>query len=204
MPIRKNPLLKLTKRFRKDEDGVAAIEFAIIAPIMITMYFGLSEMATAIAVDRRISHGANVAADLLTQQAQMSPIDIEETLAASVRVMGVANVGDITMQIQSYVLDSNDQMVSEGLINFNTGASNLPAFDASTLSARVLSQTSGVVVTRVAYTYSPLQLRYFDSDITLSETFLLKPRRSNAVVFAEAQGKVATCTGTSFGDVTCS
>ena len=204
MPIRKNPLLKLTKRFRKDEDGVAAIEFAIIAPIMITMYFGLSEMATAIAVDRRISHGANVAADLLTQQAQMSPIDIEETLAASVRVMGVANVGDITMQIQSYVLDSNDQMVREGLINFNTGASNLPAFDASTLSARVLSQTSGVVVTRVAYTYSPLQLRYFNSDITLSETFLLKPRRSNAVVFAEDQGKISTCTGTSFGDVTCS
>ena len=204
MPIRINPFLKLTKRFRKDDDGVAAIEFAIIAPIMITMYFGLSEMATAIAVDRRISHGANVAADLLTQQAEMAPLDIEETLAASVRVMGVSNVSDITMQIQSYVLDRNDQMVSEGLINFNTGASNLPAFDASTLSTRVLSQTSGVVVTRVAYTYSPLKLRYFNSDITLSETFLLKPRRSNAVVFAEDLGKIVTCTGTSFGDVTCS
>ncbi len=197
-------LPKPVSRLCKDEEGVAAIEFAIIAPIMIAMYFGLAEMATAISVDRRISHGANVAADLLTQNATMTADDIEESLAAAVRVMGVRNVNDITFEVQSYALDDDGNMISEGFVELNSGRSALPSLDVSSLDDRILSDTSGVVITRVAYTYSPFKLQFFDTDITLSETFLLKPRRSVSVVLAEDEGKILDCTGTAFDNITCS
>ena len=196
-------LPKPLSRLYKDEDGVAAIEFAIIAPLMIVMYFGLAEMATAISVDRRISHGANVAADLLTQNATQTAAGVEESLVAAVRVMGVQNVEDITFEIQSYALDDTGAMISEGFVELNAGQSALPPLDLSTLDDRILSDSSGVVITRVAYTYTPFQLQFFDTDITLSETFFLKPRRSVSVVLAEAEGKVLNCTGTAFDNITC-
>lgn len=194
---------KTVTKLRKDEEGVAAIEFAIIAPLMIVMYFGLAEMASAISVDRRVSHGANVAADLVTQNAQMTTNDIEEALVAAVRVMGVDNVSDVTIDIRSYVMDTNGIPQPEGVVQFNSGAATLKNFNVATLDTRILNETSGVVVTRVAYTYTPLKLRFFDTDITLNETFMLKPRRSNAVILAEDNGKNLSCSGNTFASINC-
>ena len=199
----KTRLQQSAARLRKDEEGVAAIEFAIIAPIMITMYFGLAEIASAISADRRISHGTNVAGDLVTQNAEMTATEIEEALAAAVRVMGVSNAGKITIDMRSYTKEGDGTINSEGIVQLNSSANALPAFNAASLDEKILSETSGVVVTRVAYTYSPLKLRYFNTDITLKETFMLKPRRSNAVVLAAEAGKDISCTATNYGDVTC-
>jgi len=56
--------LQLIQRYKSAKDGVAAIEFVFVAPIMIAMYFGLAEMSLAISADRKISHGTNIAGDL--------------------------------------------------------------------------------------------------------------------------------------------
>lgn len=203
MKNRLKQLRNSVTRLRRDEKGVAAIEFAFIAPVMITMYFGLAEVAEAIAVDRSISHGTNVAGDLATQQAQLASSDIEEALAAALRVMNASDVSKVSIDIRSYSMDSAGTNV-EGVVQLNDGASNLPAFDVSELDDKILSEDSGVVVTRVAYTYTPLKLRFFNTDITLQETFLLKPRRSDAVILGENVPQTVTCSATNFSDVSCS
>jgi Flp pilus assembly protein TadG len=195
---------RLSRRYRDDERGIAAIEFAIIAPIMIGMYFGLAEIASAISVDRRISHGTNVAGDLATQQPDLKDGDIEEVIAAAVRVMGVSDVGQISIDMESFILPAKGQPPeSRGRIQLNSSVGNFSKFDASTLDEKLLNSKSGVVVTRVRYKYTPLQLRFFDSTITLEETFLLKPRRSDAVNFQDGAGSKIDCTATSYANVTC-
>jgi len=194
----------LSRKYRQDEDGIAAIEFAIIAPIMIGMYFGLAEIASAISVDRRVSHGTNVAGDMATQQPDIRLADIEEVVAASLRVMDIPNVSRVSMDIESFILPADSQPAeSRGRIRVNQGAGNFTNFDANSLDTKILNANSGVVVTRASYKYTPLQLRFFDSDITLRETFLLKPRRSDAVQIQDGMGSLIDCTATSFTDVTC-
>ena len=36
---------RAVRRFTRHQDGAAAVEFALIAPIMITMYFGVTELS---------------------------------------------------------------------------------------------------------------------------------------------------------------
>ena len=196
-------LLHTTARLRREDDGSAAIEFAFIAPVMILMYFGLAEIASAISVDRKISHGTNVAGDLITQDAEMDLAEIEEALSAAIRVMTVNDGGKVTVEMRSYTMDSDDKIRSEGIVQLNKGANTLPAFDPSTLDDKLLSDKSGIVVTRVAYTYTPLKLKFFDSDIMLKETFMLKPRRSDSVTLGDNRRQTITCTGTGYGDVSC-
>jgi Flp pilus assembly protein TadG len=196
--------VRLVGRFRQDEDGIAAIEFAIIAPIMIIMYFGLAEIASAISVDRRVSHGTNVAGDLATQQPEIRDGEIEEIVSAALRVLDIRDINNVSMDIESFILPSaGDPPESRGRIRVNNSAGGFTNFDASGLDTKLLNENSGVVVTRVSYEYTPIELRYFKSDISLEETFLLKPRRSDAVQIQDGNGSLIDCTATSFADVTC-
>lgn len=208
-PLRKLMLsvspLRLSRAYRTDERGIAAIEFAIIAPIMIGMYFGLAEIASAISVDRRISHGTNVAGDLATQQPELKDGDIEEIMSAALRVMEVPNVDKVSIDMESFILPAAGQPPeSRGRIRVNNSVGNFSSFDASGLDTKLLNEKSGVVVTRVRYQYTPLELRFFNSTITLEETFLLKPRRSDAVEFQAGNGSLVDCSAAHYSTVSCS
>ena len=194
-----------TRRFRDDEDGIAAIEFAIIAPIMIGMYFGLAEIAHAISTDRRISHGTNVAGDLATQQPELLGADIEEVLAAALRVMDIPDVDQVSIDMESFILPAAGQPAeSQGRIRLNNGIGNFANFDTTNLDPKLLNENSGVVVTRVKYNYTPLEFRFIDSTVTLQETFLLKPRRSDLVQIETGPGSLVDCSATDFSNVSCS
>ena len=198
-------LRQYTRRFRDDEDGIAAIEFAIIAPIMIGMYFGLAEIAHAISTDRRISHGTNVAGDIATQQPELLGASIEEVLSAALRVMDIPDVDQVSIDMESFILPAAGQPAeSQGRIRLNSGVGNFTSFDATNLDPKLLNENSGVVVTRVKYNYTPLEFRFIDTTVTLQETFLLKPRRSDSVQIQNGPGSLVDCSATDFSNVTCS
>ena len=53
--------------YRRDSRGVAAIEFAMIVPIMSAMFIGAVEVSQAITVDRRVTQVASSTADLVAR-----------------------------------------------------------------------------------------------------------------------------------------
>lgn len=175
-------------RFIKDKDGIAAIEFCFIAPVMIFMYFGMAEVATAISVDRNVSHSANVAGDLTTQSQTVSAAEMTEIMTATMMVMGIpqSKQNSVSIEIASYGRAADDSIINRGIATLNGPFPT--TFDASTLDTRILSSTSGVVVARVNYNYEPLKLRYMPSDFDLRETFMLKPRKSANVDIMDDSG----------------
>lgn len=175
-------LRKKFKNYAAANDGVAAIEFVFVAPIMIAMYFGLAEISSAIEANRKVSHAANVAGDLATQVASVTADDLSDIMTAANLIVGVTTnkVSNVKMELASFSRDSAGAVVPLGKASLN---GTLPPFNANDLDDLILSETSGVVVARLSYDYEPLKLKFFDSNITLNETFLLKPRKSAAVEF---------------------
>lgn len=195
-------MVRKSRSFKTDKSGVAAIEFAIIAPIMIGVYFGLAEVASAISVDRRVSHTANVVGDLATQTTELLNVDVEEVMAAAVRVLDLPNVNDVTIELRSYDLDANGNPRELGRATLNQGQ-DLQPFNPDTVDSRILNTTSGVVVARVAYSYTPLMLRFTDADINLRETFILKPRRSASVPIGDNPALPVKCSATTVTNISC-
>ena len=191
--ISNQKIVKLFKRYKAAQGGVAAIEFVFVAPIMIGMYFGLAEISTAITQDRQISHSANVAGDLTTQVATVNAAGMSEIMTATVKIMGVptSKLGSIKMELASFTRGATNNIVPLGKASLNgTYPEN---FNANTLDQLILSQASGVVVARVSYDYEPLGLnfqdfKFFNGNFRMSETFLLKPRTSANVDFLDAAG----------------
>ena len=184
-------LSSVTSRFSRNEDGMAAIEFGIIAPIMIAMYFGLAEIASAISIDRQISHSANVGGDLATQLESVSVDEMSEIMTATMLVMGIPSDRQkgVTVEIASYARASDDSIIEKGkAVLKGSEAVDLPTFNAAELDDHILNDVTGAVVARVNYVYQPLKLRFLNTDVNLSEVFTLKPRKSDNVDIHELDG----------------
>jgi len=195
MTLKSRFMSSLPSNFLKNKDGIAAIEFAFVAPLMIFMYFGMSEIATAISVDRQISHSANVAGDLTTQSETVSSVEMSEIMTATMLVMGIpeSKRNSVKIEIASFSRDTNDDIVEMGKATLN--APFPTAFNADALDNRILSSNSGIVVARVIYNYEPLKLRYTSANIDLTETFMLKPRKSaNVSIINDDDSTDFTCT----------
>lgn len=190
----KSRLHQSVARLRQNEDGLAAIEFAILAPLLISMYFGLAEVASAVAVNRSVSHATNVAGDLAAQTSNIDKTDLEDVLSATIRVMNIKNPSGATIQLDSWARDSDGKNTLIGSAIMNSGAAALPDFDPADIDNSLMSENSGILVARIAYNYSPLKLMYLKQDITMSDTFILKPRRSSEVTFGSTSGKSYSCT----------
>ncbi|MBB4304645.1 Flp pilus assembly protein TadG [Rhodobium orientis] len=79
--------LESARRFRRDLAGIAAVEFALLAPILITTFIGTVELSEAITVNRKITQTASTLADLVTQETQMTDDEISNVFSATETVM---------------------------------------------------------------------------------------------------------------------
>ncbi|WP_354415830.1 TadE/TadG family type IV pilus assembly protein [Mesorhizobium shonense] len=64
-------------RFCRDRQGVAAIEFAFIVPVLFIMYFITMEASQAIETSKKVSRIGSMVADLVTQQTTVKKADLD-------------------------------------------------------------------------------------------------------------------------------
>ncbi|TDR94697.1 TadE/TadG family type IV pilus assembly protein [Enterovirga rhinocerotis] len=67
--------------------GVAAIEFSLILPVMLVLYFGLTEVTPAINIKRKLSLVARTLADLSSRSATLSTDELKNIFSASSAIM---------------------------------------------------------------------------------------------------------------------
>ena len=203
------------RRIIQNDSGVAAMEFAIIAPMIIGLYLGLAELSSVLSVDRKVSHSASVAGDLATQVTSLNASQAEDLVSAVLQVADLGVNGNYVLRLQSYYRRPSGNVASEGLILYRNGNhGGLDPYDKDTLSEDMLPIGGGIVVASVKHAYIPFGFTRMEGDnkgkgflpsqLDLDETFLLKPRRSETVIIGEEGTHTRfLCTG-SANNVSCS
>ncbi len=177
-----------------DQRGVAAVEFALIAPVMLIFYFGMVEISLAVDADRNLSHSASLIGDLTAQDEVVTMSMIEDYIYGALAVLDVDEEEAKRVGIELYAFevttpDNPDTAVDErvieetGYAKFGQTLAGGVKFDADTIQDRILTDTSGVVVARMSYEYIPKVTQNAVGTKTFEETFILKPRRSATVSF---------------------
>jgi len=194
------------KRLKDAKDGIAAIEFAFIAPIMIALYFGMSEVAMGIMADRQVSHATSVTGDLTTQLPAMNGAELADVMTATIAVMGVKsnNLHRLTIELNSFQMniDGSVNRVGYARLGPEISAGGPAVYDPSGLNSQMFNSDSGVVVARINYQYQPTTMMFLNQ-FTMAETFVMKPRKSVSVPFDDAGMSDFTCIAGSDLKVTC-
>src|SRR4029077_1638399 len=70
-----------------DKRGVAAVEFAVIVPVMLVLFFGVEEFSSGVAVDRKVTLMARTLSDLTSQNTSVTDSQLTNFFNASSAIL---------------------------------------------------------------------------------------------------------------------
>jgi Flp pilus assembly protein TadG len=185
-------------KFRADKRGVAAIEFAFVAPLLLCMYFATMEASQAIKTDKKVSRIASMVADLVTQQQQTT---------TTVELDAILNIGQALVQpysrskpkivitaIQITDEDSPKVQVAWSRMMAGDGTGCIVESKGATTTVPAALNTRGAFLVRVqsCLDYKPVITwsgpdtpasgwTAAFSNISMKETYYLRPRMSQDI-----------------------
>lgn len=182
--------LQLLRRLKADNDGVAAVELALILPIAITMLSGSFELSNLLVADLKVTTAAETASDLIAQT-QPPPGGSTASFATT-----AAQIDDIVKAVQEIIVPNSTGTLTtlkvavvsiQNVAGHNTviwhaernGATQLTLTTAgvSTILTNTIPNTNdSVVIVATLYNYtSPLGL-VLAKNWSLSQTSVNRPR----------------------------
>lgn len=188
--MRKN-LALLLRRFGASERGVAAVEFALILPFLLTLYFGSLEAASLFTVDKRINSVSATLGDLVSQwdvDEDKSNRKIPETtwngyLAASTAIMAPYSTSGLSI-IVSLVKVKSDGTTQVLWSQANTGTAKTVgqpyAGFAQNEMMNQVARGACIFASETSYSYKPLLGQVFTNALTLTHTNYFMPRFGSA------------------------
>lgn len=175
----------LARRFARalgrETGGVAAVEFALVAPLLITTYFGICEISTYINADRKVTQVASTTADLISQYVQVSNAEINDVFKAADALIAPFSSTGMTIIVSS-VRRENDQFK----VTWSDGHNITARATNSTISvpdANLIPKDSGqtLIIAEVTYVHrSPISTVFMEG-APATDVFYLKPRRVLAI-----------------------
>ncbi|MBX3481493.1 MAG: pilus assembly protein [Caulobacter sp.] len=171
----------LFRRLARDKRGVSAVEFALIAPVLIAFYFGLAELTQAMMAERRASHTASSVGDLVAQSTQISDATLSDIFSIGKTIISPFPTTTLKMRVSSVVADASLSpkvawSSGDGMTPLSKGAT------ASVPSGLLTVAGDSVIISEASYSYdSPVDF-FVPQAVTFNKVFYLRPRKSDTVV----------------------
>jgi Flp pilus assembly protein TadG len=165
------------KRLGDDRRGVAAVEFAFIAPVLILAYFGVCELCGAMLAERKASHAASAIGDLVTQAQTLADSDVTDIFTVAQTIMLPYSSTGMDIRISSIQEQTNGTYqitwsCGSGYTALAKGAWTPP----SNFNTGIIQSGQSVIMSEVNYVYnSPVQY-VVPNAVTDYEVFYLRPR----------------------------
>jgi len=196
-----SPMQKMSLRVRgllNDRSGLAAVEFAMVFPIMVVLYFGVVEFASAIAVDRKATQVARTLSDLTSQSVSVADADIRNFGEAAKAIMTPYPPSPLVSSITEVYIDSVSGIArvqwSKGLAISATGdvsvvaaAPHNPGDVVVLPPSIVVAKGTYVIWSEVSYKYTPaVGIMLAQTGITFRDVAYTRPRLVLCVTYPSA------------------
>lgn len=166
--------------FKNRTEGVAAVEFALIFPLMISLYFGAIELGNGLLVNRKATNVASTAADLVAQVDIVNNSDMTDIFAASAAILAPFDASGIVITISSVVTEL-DGSTAIAWSDSHNGAAHSKG-ETISLPAGLATPGSSVIWAEVDYTYTSPIGKYLTGGVTIEDDFYARPRQSIEVL----------------------
>lgn len=167
------------RHFLAATEGIAAVEFALLLPLLLLVLFGTIELGTAIVIKSKLRTAASTVTEIANQYTTIQDSDMAGMLGAAAAI------------ITPYSISSTSVVISEITIN-NHGDATVTWSDALNGTARTTGSSitvpSGIAIANtvlllgeVRYLYSPAFGYAMTGAMTMSETLYAMPRSGASI-----------------------
>jgi Flp pilus assembly protein TadG len=141
-------------RFAGDQSAMAAVEFALILPILITLLFGGIDVTEAVAARRKAVQASSTMSDLIAQAKEVTTADVNNVFTAGNAIMTPFDASRLEAVVSSVQVDANK--VARIVWSQGRNASAHAKGNTFTLPDTLLIANSSLVVAEVVYNFRPV------------------------------------------------
>lgn len=162
------------QRFHKADDGIAAVEFALVVPIMIALFFASVEVSNILIVDRKVTTATAAIADLVAQDVEVTDSEMVDIFNVGAALLQPFDSASFSVTVSSVVDDGGTTRV-DWSEDFQGGAAS---GTATSLPPGVLTTGDSVILVEVTYTHNTVVGYFLADSVELTDRFYARPRRT--------------------------
>ncbi len=167
---------KILSKWVCEEDAIAAVEAALIFPMMLVLFLGVFDLGNAILANQKTIRASQVVADLITRENIVTDADIAEAIEAGRLAFEPIDTLTYGIDIASIRFDENgdSQIVWRETVNMS-------APDVLSAVDDLANPDDGVVMVSVAYEYNPVFSGFAVGQIQMNEVAFSRGRRTSVI-----------------------
>jgi Flp pilus assembly protein TadG len=176
-------LLAAFARLPRADKGVAAVEFALILPVMLVVYVGTLEASTLITMDRKVQSVAGAVGDLVARaDEQLTTSQLQDYFRAASGIMTPYSPTEVLQVVTAVAVaaDGTTQVVWTRQYVNGTYSATTPhtVGDEYPLPTEMIaiSLDSMVIAAEASYSYTPLLGIVINQPINLYRSSFFMPR----------------------------
>ena len=169
-------MIKLLRRGAADQDGAAAIEFALIFPILFVINVAAAEFLQAYQAQRNVSHIAAAMADVVAQSRSVSTADLDDVMTAGVVIIHPFPNAGLQQRVSSLSANATGSVSTDW-----TQKKSYTLTPGPSVPSGYLGANESVIVTDVIYDYHPTFGLFVPATIRFTRHAYVRPRLSQKV-----------------------
>jgi Flp pilus assembly protein TadG len=168
-------------KFSADRCGVAAIEFAILLPLMLALYLGCVEITNGVAIQRKVTLTARAVADVASQFTTIASSDMTNILNAAPDIIVPYQSSPLTAVVSELSINAQGQAAVVWSSSYNGTARTV----GSTVSipTNLAIANTYLILGEAQYAYAPGFAHSVVGNMTLSDAIYMRPRQSTSITF---------------------
>ncbi|MEM9740372.1 MAG: TadE/TadG family type IV pilus assembly protein [Pseudomonadota bacterium] len=181
---------RILARLRNDTRGVSAVEFALIAPVLVCFYFGCIEISTMLITDRKVTSTAASVGDLVARLPTIDTAEMNNVFNSTVINMAPNDFADTRIRVTSIQFASDGVTPVVGWSQSTTNWTANTAGAVMTVPTGIIPTGGSVIFAEVEFDYSSITGLYdpntgflFDVSRTITDSYYARPRRVDIIPF---------------------
>jgi Flp pilus assembly protein TadG len=166
-------------RFIRDRRGVTAVEFAMLLPVMITLYLGSAETSQGLAANRKVTLTAHALADLSSQYTDITNADMTNILNAGSAIIAPYSASNLQEVVSELAIDSQGQATV--VWSDTLGGTARTVGQIVTIPTSLAVPNTYLVLAEVSYNYNPTYGYVMTGTLTLGDQSYMHPRQSASI-----------------------
>lgn len=163
----------------RNDSGAALVEFALLAPVMILLFFGTVEVVQALEAHRKLAHTSAAVGDIIARERKLDGGEVQDILAAGPAMMAPFPSAGLGLRVMSFSADAGGSVRLDWQAAGSAYAGDAPP----SLPPAALAPGESVIVTDASYAYTPVFSLPVSGPLTFQKRTVHRPRLVAAIGF---------------------
>jgi len=168
------------RRLREDRSGFSAIEFALLLPIMLTIYFGIVELVQGVMADWQVAQVSSTVTNIVTQYTTISAsAQMPDVLQASAQIMAPYPAATGGIVVSCIAIDGS----GNATVSWSQALNATPRTAGQTMSlpAGLAVPNSSLILGEAAYAFAPVIDFLGLGPFNLASSVYMSPRNATTI-----------------------